>query len=419
MSKPFWLMIPYSSKGNQAMTVPKSVWHFTRALALFALAALSGAALAQVAAPRTLPELKAEVQERANRHAYPVSELDAAEVREALGALKTLDRDEWASAWSAIGDRHLAQGKSAEASDRAGASKHYKYAFEYYLFARFPLENSPGKAKAYARALEAFAAYAKLQDPPIEIVRIPFEGKEIVGVLRLPANVRPAPLIVTIGGLDGRKENASFRNDAYLAHGVGYFSFDMPGTGQSTIRQVAPGAEREFTRVLDHIATRSDLDAKRVVVYGGSWGGHWAARLAFSERARIRGAVVQGGPVHEYFQPEWQRKAIGTREYLFELFEARAAIYGAKTLDEFLAYGPKMSLKTAGWLDKPSAPMLVINGMRDTQVPVEDVFLLMRSGSPKEVWINPQGGHMGRTAAVSDQKIFETVTLPWVVRMLK
>jgi esterase FrsA len=401
------------------MTVLKSDSLFARAITLLALAALSGTALAQIAAPRTLPELKMEVQERANRHAYPVSELEPAEVREALGVLKTLDRDEWASAWSTIGDRHLAQGKSTEASDRAGAAKHYRYAFEYYLFARFPLENSPGKVKAYDKALAAFAAYAKLQDPPVEIVRIPFEGKEIVGYLRLPPKVRPAPLIITIGGLDGRKENASFRNDAYLAHGVAYFSFDMPGTGQSTIRQVVPGAEREFTRVLDYIATRAELDAKRVVVYGGSWGGHWAARLAYLERERLRGAVVQGGPVHEYFQPEWQKKAIGTREYLFELFEARTAIYGANTLEDFLAYGPKMSLKTAGWLEKPSAPMLVINGMRDTQVPVEDVFLLMRSGSPKEVWINPQGGHMGRNAAVSDQKIFETVTMPWVLRMLK
>jgi hypothetical protein len=36
--------------------------------------------------------------------------------------------------------------------------------------------------------------------------------------------------------------------------------------------------------------------------------------------------------------------------------------------------------------------MLVINGMKDTQVPVEDVFVLMRSGSLKDAWINPQGG---------------------------
>jgi pimeloyl-ACP methyl ester carboxylesterase len=383
------------------------------------LSILSAAAFGQSGGPRTLAELKADVQERADRHAYPVSELEPAEVKEALGNLKTLDRDEWANAWIAIGDRHMEQAKKAGSSDAAGASKHYKYAFEYYLFARFPLENSPAKEAAYEKSLEAFAAYAKIPYPPIETVRIPFEGKEIVGYLRLPIDVRPAPLVLTIGGLDGRKENASFRNDAYLKEGVAYFSFDMPGTGQSTIRQVAPGAEREFSRVLDYIATRKDLDAKRVVVYGGSWGGHWAARLAYTEQKRIRGAVVQGGPVHEYFQPGWQKQAIKTREYLFELFEARAAIYGAKTLDDFLAYGPKMSLKTAGWLDKPSAPMLLINGMKDTQVPVEDVFLLMRSGSPKEVWINPAGGHMGRNKEVSDQKIFETVTLPWVVRVLR
>src|SRR6266404_2576442 len=90
-----------------------------------------------------LAQVKTEIQGRADRHAYPVSELEPAEVREALGNLKTLDRDEWAAAWSAIGDRHMAQAKKA--SDSAGASEQYKYAFEYYLFARFPLENSPGK----------------------------------------------------------------------------------------------------------------------------------------------------------------------------------------------------------------------------------------------------------------------------------
>src|SRR5438445_10496443 len=214
---------------------------FREPLALALLLALAAPALAQSGGPRTLAELKAELQERADRHAYPVSELEPAEVREALGNLKTLDRDEWAAAWSAIGDRHMAQARKA-VSNPAEASKHYKYAFEYYLFARFPLENSPGKVKAYDKALEAFAAYAKIPYPPIEIVRMPFEGREIVGYLRLPINVRPAPPVLTIGGLDGRKENASFRNDAYLDHGVAYFAFDMPGTGQSTIRQVVPGA---------------------------------------------------------------------------------------------------------------------------------------------------------------------------------
>jgi pimeloyl-ACP methyl ester carboxylesterase len=386
--------------------------------AAFALLAAGAGAGAQTAPARTLDELKLEVQQRADRHAYPVSQLIPEEVREALAGLKSLDRDEWAAVWSAVGDRHAAQARALEHSDGHAAARQYQYAYEYDLFARFPLENSPGKVKAYAHALDAFAGYARLQDPPIEIVRIPFEEREIVGYLQVPKGVRPAPVLITIGGLDSRKENAASRNNEYLAHGVAWFAFDMPGTGQSAVRVIVPGAEREFSRVLDYIATRPELDARRVAVYGGSWGGHWSARLAYGERARLRGAVVQGGPIHAYFQPEWQRKALGTREYLFELFEARSAVYGVHTLEEFLAYGPRMSLVDAGMLDKPSAPMLVIGGLKDTQVPVEDVFVLMRAGSPKEVWINPQGGHMGRNASISDEAIFREVTLPWIVRTL-
>jgi esterase FrsA len=401
------------------MNRPRSLWRRLLIAPLAAFVLTCTNAPAQIGQARTLEELKEEVQARAARRAYPVAALDPGEVREALGNLKSLDRDEWASVWSALGARHLALAKSLAATDPRGASRQYREAVEYFLFARFPLENSPGKIRAYDQALNAFAAYAALQDPPVEIVQVPFEGRQIVGYLRVPKGVTRAPLVITIGGLDGRKENAAFRNDLYLAYGVAYLALDMPGTGQSSFRIAAPGAEREFSAVLDFVAKRPDLDAGRVVVYGGSWGGHWAARLAVTERARIRGVVAQGAPVHEYFQPEWQKNAIGTREYLFELFEARAAIYGANTLDEFLAYGPRMSLVTSGIADKPSAPMLLINGFKDTQVPIEDMFVLMRSGSPKEVWLNPAGGHMGRSADLSDQRIFEIVTVPWVVRVLR
>ena len=232
---------------------------------------------AQTTTPRSLDELKDEVQIRAEKRAYPVSGVDPLEVREALGNLKSLERDEWAAVWTAIGDRHFERAKSLLPGDRAGASQQYRDAIEYYLLARFPLENSPGKVKAYGNALGAFAEYAKLQDPPIEIVRIPYNGKQVVGYLRVPKNVRPAPLVITIGGLDGRKENASIRNDLYLRYGVAYLALDMPGTGQSTMRVVEPGAEREFSAVLDFVALRRDLDANRVVVYGGSDAGHTGA----------------------------------------------------------------------------------------------------------------------------------------------
>ncbi len=385
--------------------------------ALAAALLASTAAVAQLATPRTLEELKAEIQVRADRKAYPVAQLDAAEVREALANLTSQDRDHWAAVWGAIGDRHMAKAKSLESSNKAEAAHTYDKAMQWYMFARFPLEDSPGTAQAYKKAIDAFAGYSRLVDPPIEAVKFDYNGTEITGYLRKPKGVAKPPVVITIGGLDGRKEDGSIRNAAYTEKGVAFFAFDMPGTGQTRIK-IEPGADKVYSVVLDALAKRDDVDATRVVVTGGSWGGHWSAHLAYSEKDRLLGAVVQGGPVHHYFQPEWQKKALGTREYLFGLFEARSAVYGVKTLDDFLAYGPKMSLKDRGFLEKPSAPMLLVNGRNDTQVPVDDLFLLMNNGDPKEAWVNPTGGHMGRSAQLSDQKIFETVVLPWVVRRL-
>jgi len=48
-----------------------------------------------------------------------------------------------------------------------------------------------------------------------------------------------------------------------------------------------------------------------------------------------------------------------TPEYLFDLFAARAAIYGVESVDEMLAYGPRLSLKTQASSARPSAPMLL------------------------------------------------------------
>jgi pimeloyl-ACP methyl ester carboxylesterase len=148
-----------------------------------------------------------------------------------------------------------------------------------------------------------------------------------------------------INGTDSRKEDEVQGRDAMFRSGIGVVAVDMPGTGESPIKADI-GSERIFSRVLDYLATRPDVDSKRIVAWGVSYGGHWAANIAYTERARLRGAVVQGGPVHDYYTAEWQKKSLGTPEYLFDLFAARAAIYGVESVDEMLAYGPRLSLKT-------------------------------------------------------------------------
>ena len=382
-------------------------------------AMMSGEVSGQAGGPRTLEELKAETQRRAERNLGPLAGVNPEDARDALSRIQSLDRAEWAWAWMWVGERFKGEARKQETSAPADARANYFRAWHNFNTARWPTENSPGKRQAYAAALDAFAAYARLLDPPIEIVRIPFEGREIVGYLRLPRGVRPSPLVLGIAGLDSRKEDVAAASDNYLKHGIGIFAFDMPGTGQAPIK-VDVGAERMFSAVLDHVATRPELDARRVVVQGRSWSGYWAAVLAYTEKERLRGAVMHGGPIHGYFQRAWQEKGLSTREYLFDLFEARAAIYPrVDTREQFFEFAPRLSLMARGLLDKPSAPMLLVNGEKDTQVPIEDLYLLMKTGTPKEAWVNPAGGHMGRSADFTSPMIARQVVIPWIVRALK
>jgi len=393
-----------------------SIGNIATAAAVIAMLG-TGGALAQSTGPRDLAELKQEAQRRADRSLPPISGIKGEDMREALTSVNDLQPDTWAAAFVRIGDRYVEKAKGLQAASPKEAAEAYKHAWEVYNTARWPVENSAGKKAAYTKALDAFAAYGKLIDPPLEIVRIPFEGKEIIGYLRLPPNVRPAPLLLGISGLDTRKEDVAATSDGFMRRGIAVLALDMPGTGQAPIK-VDVGAERMYSKVLDWVQTRTEIDAKRIVVRGQSWSGYWAAILAYTERARLRGAVVHGVGIHGYFLPEWQRTGLKTREYLFDLFPARSAIFGVKTLDEFLAYGPRMSLLTLGWLDKPSAPMLLVNGEKDTQQPITDLYLMMKHGDPKDAWVNPDGGHMGRSEQWPQRRVLDEVVLPWIERKL-
>jgi dipeptidyl aminopeptidase/acylaminoacyl peptidase len=311
--------------------------------------------------------------------------------------------------------------KAKAATDPKEADANFLKAWRLYYFGQWPAPTSPGKLAAYHKAVDAYLLHAKMFDPPLEVVRIPFEDSEIVAYLRLPASgvARPVPLVLAISGLDSRKETVSETYAAAVAQGVGFIAVDSPGTGQAPVK-ASETADRIYSRVLDYLGTRPEIDKRRIVVHGQSFGAYWAAKLAYTESARLAGAVVQSPPIHETFQADFYRKRMYTREYLFDLLPASLFVYGVKSADELLAYLPKMSLQTQGLLGKPAAPIFVVGGTRDTQVPIADLDLLINSGSePREAWINPAGGHMGRsTSTWPDPVIFRKVVLPWEIRRL-
>jgi len=391
-------------------------------LSVLLLLALAERSQAQPQKERTLDEIKTEALKRAENGMYPLIGLDPADVREAFSHINTTDNDEWAGAFSAVADRYMNEGKSLLASDPKKADADFIRAWRLYSFARWPVPASPGKQRAYAQALEAFLAHARMMDPPLEVVHIPFENSEIVGYLRLPKNRKgPVPTVIAISGLDSRKEDLTENFGVVLSSGIGYIGIDSPGTGQAPIK-ASETSERMFSKVIDYLETRPEVDKTRIGVDGQSFGAYWATKLSIVEHMRLKAVVAQSPPVDATFEKNFVlQKTLGNREYLFGLGPALMSIFeGADKVEDLGEILPKLSLVNQHLLGKPTTSMLVIAGALDTQVPISDAYLLLSSGdTPKEAWINPQGGHLGRQVKIwPDPVIFRKILVPWLVRNL-
>jgi esterase FrsA len=364
---------------------------------------------------RSLDEVKAEFMRRAGR-LNPFEDIRREDAERVMNALTSLDKDHWAQEWSKIG---LAYEEKADARAKVGAAgtelaEMYMHAFDACRVGRYPTPNSPGKLEAFKHSLRMFRKAAKYFDPPLEVIEVPFDGKKLIGYLQRPPGVTKPPVVLHWGGVDGWKEDRLRIASAIMGQNLASLTVDMPGSGENPVLYSDPAAERSLTAWLDHLPQRTDVDGSRIAVWGGSFGAYWAARLAYVAANRIKGAVFHGGNVHYGFQKEWLIPAFttGGATYLFgahSLLEARSRAMGTKTLEEFLDIAPRFSLLSMGLIDKPSAPILGVNGKLDDQAPVDDIYLLMEHGSPKSARIYSNGHHMGRTPGEPSEHITTTI----------
>jgi len=372
---------------------------------------------------RSLEEVKAEFMRRAGR-LNPFEDIRREDAERVMAALKTLDKDHWAEEWSKIGLEYEARGDDRAKAGAPGKelAELYMHAFDACRVGRYPSPTSPGKLAAYQHSLRMFRKAAKYFDPPLEVIELPFEGKTMVGYLQKPAGVAKPPVVLQWGGVDGWKEDRLRIAAAAMKAGLASLTIDMPGSGENPVLYRDPAAERTYFAWLDYLPQRADLEGRSVGVWGGSFGGYWAARLAFTAADRIKGAVFHGGNVHYGFQREWLVPAFttGGATYLFgahSLLEARGRAMGTKTLEEFLEAAPALSLKTMGLLDKTSAPLLGVNGKLDDQAPVDDIYLLLEHGNPKSARVYADGHHMGRTPGQPSEHITHTI-VEWLRQQL-
>lgn len=353
----------------------------------------------------TLERGKAWLLARLEKGVHPLDEIDPAAARLTIDNLEGLEPGPWTAAWGALADE-CAQRAEAATTDRSEQRSWWWQAYQAAFIGRYPVPNHPLKAHQYERARAFFARATALEDPPLEVIELPFagqpgDGERLRFYLTKPAAKTDGPLPVAMvwAGIDTWKEEMHRRlGELMRSRGFAALLVDMPGVGESPVL-ASCDAERQWTPIFDWISQRADLDPSRVAAIGGSFGGYWAMKLAYTHRERLACAVNWAGGVHITFTPEWQERSRNASSYLMDLMNARARIFGGETFEDYVARCPELSLLDQGWLDKPCSPLLLTNGRDDLQNAIDDIYLSLDHGGPKAVRVF-DGGHMGEGPVV-------------------
>ncbi|HEV8631031.1 MAG TPA: prolyl oligopeptidase family serine peptidase, partial [Thermoanaerobaculia bacterium] len=178
------------------------------------------------------------------------------------------------------------------------------------------------------------------------------------------------------------------------------------GYGKAFV-QLDNGLRREDTvkdigALLDWIAQQPDLDASRVMVYGGSYGGYMSLAVATHYSDRLRGAIDVVGI--SSFLTFLQH----TEEYRRDL---RRVEYGDERDPQILAFFQQIApLNNAAKIVKP---LFVIQGANDPRVPHTEseqmVATVRKSGNPVWYLLGKDEGHGFRKKDNLDYEFYAEV----------
>jgi len=223
-----------------------------------------------------------------------------------------------------------------------------------------------------------------------QIVRWPsFDGRTISGLLnRPPARFAgKRPVIVDIhGGPESQARVGFMGRDNYLVEELGIAIVQPNVRGSAgfgkTFLELDNGMKREDSvkdigALLDWIATQPDLDASRVLVMGGSYGGYMSLAVATHYSARIAGAVDEVGISN------FVTFLNNTESYRREL---RRVEYGDERDPAMREFLDRISPLTNA--QKIGKPLFVIQGRNDPRVPFTEAEQIVAKarGNGTPVW---------------------------------
>jgi len=277
----------------------------------------------------------------------------------------------------------------------------------------YSVDAATGKVERWTESETGGLNSANFIEP--ELVRWKsFDGRTISGFLYKPAAkfAGRRPVVINIhGGPESQSQPAFLgRNNYYLDElGVAILFPNVRGSsgyGKSYLRldngRLREDSVKDIGTLIDWIGTRPDLDASRIMVTGGSYGGYMTLASATHFDAKLRASLAVVGISNFVTFLE------NTEDYRRDL---RRAEYGDErdpAMREFL-----LSISPLNNASKITKPLFVVQGKNDPRVPYTEseqmVATIRKNQGPVWYLLADDEGHGFAKKSNQDFQFYATV----------
>lgn len=282
-------------------------------------------------------------------------------------------------------------------------------AMTYFQISAFP-GGSPLRMEAYAQSRTIFKLLIGWLAPAVGVVVERLDIGEPEGeavdpfVLRPAAAVGRLPAVLVTNGLEGTVQELAIPMLRHRNNGVATVLMEMPGTYVYEA-PLSVDSQAVYDTVIDVMRDHPQIDPERIAIFGISFGGHWAARIA-ATNPHIRCAVANGAPADRSFGISG---SIGVPQVivdcLLDLFDASNPLALLKRTQE-------LSLRELR--EQITVPLLVINGSEDTLISTQDSIDLATHAADATLQLYPGDDH----CAIANFDDWQELAQQWIVKRL-
>jgi len=212
------------------------------------------------------------------------------------------DDESWYREWKKIADTCKSRGDLAvRQGNTHTAQSNWLRASNYYRTAeQFLNINDRRRGQILEHMQICSHLYLSHLVPKGETIQIPGCDDSLMEgyFLRAPGAAAQTPVVICIGGPDHLKEEHLYKMPRHAhARKLSLLVVDLPGQGVGSRGDNLVGPNDIETSIscwVDYLASRRDVDAERIAIFGDSLGASFASRAASLDH-RLSAAVCDGG----------------------------------------------------------------------------------------------------------------------------